>query len=111
MMAQPGGAAGCLVGPRADPDWRMGLLYRLGMQRHRLDLVELAREGDLFVGPQPPDKLDAFGQARRALGTRKFEGCELLGTIALSDAEVETPVGEDIDAGGVFGDANWVMKR
>ena len=110
VVSQPGRAAGGLFGAGANPDRRMRPLHRFGIERHRLDLVELALESDPFLSPQPADQLDALGQTRRALGTRELESGELLGPVALSDTEVEAPVREDIDAGGIFGDAHGIME-
>src|SRR5581483_3675718 len=94
-----------------EPEWRMRLLDGFRHERDIAQAVEPAVERKSVFGPRPADDFRSFLEARAALLARDAEAGELGHAIALAQAEIETPVRDDIDGRGVFGHAQWIMER
>ena len=95
---------------RADPE-REGALHGRRRDRHVLHPVVLALQRDGFAVQRAAQDFQRFIHDSAALAAVDAEALELFDAVAEPDAEVEPPVAEDVDGGGVFGDADRVVQR
>ena len=107
--AEAGGALRGGDAARADPE-REGLLDRLGRDGDVFDLVVAAVEADGFAVECAGDDFERLIHQARAMAAVDAEALELLDAVAEADAEVEASIAEDIDGGGVLGDADRVVQ-
>jgi len=110
MAPCPRDAANRLLSPRADPQRGS---HRLDGTRRKREVAhprEAPLEGHSFLSPEPLQKFHAFGEPRRSLRARHAQRRELIVRVALSDAEIETPVRENVDTGRVLGDTHRVLE-
>src|SRR5438128_764067 len=110
MVAIACGALGRRAGARADPNGH-GLLDGLGVERHVAHREVLALVTDVVLTEYAPDYLDAFAQPRGAFGARDVEALELLRAVALSQTEVEPPVGQYVECRRLLRDVQRMMQR
>src|SRR6185437_904362 len=81
-----------------------------GCQIHVFHLVVLAVEGKVLLGEASPYQLHSLLDPSAALTARNAEAVELANHVALANAQVEPPFGQDIDRRCVLGDADRMMK-
>src|SRR5207248_3282629 len=65
------------LGVAADPEGRVGLLDRLRLEFHALELEELALEARVFLGPELDHNAQVFVGAGAALGEGHLQDLEL----------------------------------
>ena len=97
---------------RRHPDRRMRLLFRRRLHHDVLEIPELAvvREA-LVAGPRLQDHGERFLEALVGLRDRNAEAGKLVVPIALADAELEPPVREQVNGGGLLGEQHRVVPR
>ena len=96
---------------RGDPDRRVGLLDRPGIQVDVTEAVELAVVGDAVLGPEPLDDVDALLEPGAALVHAHAEDLELLGDEGAAEAHVETAVAEVVQHRQLGGELDRVVER
>ena len=111
VVTVAGGARDRLRAARRKPDRRMRLLDRTGNDCHVGQFIEAAFEGDVLLCPYAPNDLGAFLEPRAALAAGNVEADELRYAVTLPHSEIEAAVRNDVDRGGIFGDAQGVMQR
>ena len=97
-------------GPCTNPDRRMGLLDRFGLDMHVFDLGKLAFESNGVFCPQTPEQVEPFPQTSRALWAGHTKAGEFIDPITLSDSEIEPPVGEVVNERHVFGHPDRMVE-
>ena len=95
----------------ADPQWRCGLLHRLGHQAGVGDLVVDAVVGERVVRPQSVQDVEPFAEAPEALATRDPVAVELMAGVSLAEPHVDASVRQHVQRSDVLGDADRVVQR
>src|SRR5262249_61039853 len=104
----PGDGSGA---PRRDADFGRRLLHRLRHDRDVLDVVKLARVGEIVFLPGALDDLETLNLAVLAFGIGDVERLIGLHDAAAPDAEDQPALGDVIQDRAFLGDANRITQR
>ena len=97
------------TGP-AEPQWREGLLERLGFHRGVLQLPELAVEGHPGFGPQRLHQRDPLGEPRYVPGRVHAEGGERTAPAPGADADFDPAAAELVERTQVPGQVHRIVQ-
>ena len=110
VIGERGGAPQRDVAPATDPEGRVGLLHRRGLEAP-LDRVIGALEAHTLPGPEPLHDRHLLLEARAALLERDAVEGELVGLVADRDAERDAAARHHVEHRDVLGEPHRVVER
>src|SRR6266478_5606481 len=110
-IAEPCRAADRDIGIGADPNGRRRLLQRLYRAVRPVELEMRALHRDEILGPQAPDRIEAFLEAQAQAGARHAKRLEFDIAVADAAAEDQLAARHDIQGGELLGKVERLVQR